>query len=93
MPIAQMLHFAQLRRQGDATITERRVMLEEHQRALEQHMQKLEQHMAALQQKIANIKAREARRDAASHPVLASGKSEAAALANPSQHVASPEAS
>src|SRR5207248_9705372 len=40
MPLAQMIHFAQLRRQGDTTITERRLILEQHQRALEQHMQK-----------------------------------------------------
>src|SRR5437899_11505883 len=46
MPLAQMIHFAALRRQGDATTTERRLILEE-------HMHKLEQHMAALQRKIA----------------------------------------
>src|SRR5579859_6446657 len=66
MPLAQMLHFAELRRQGNATVTERRLMLEEHQRALEQHMHKLEQHMAVLQTKIANIRRIEAQRDAAS---------------------------
>jgi DNA-binding transcriptional MerR regulator len=65
MPIAQMIHFAQLRRQGAATATERRLILEEHQRALEQHMQRLEQHMAALQRKITSIRKIEAQRDAA----------------------------
>ena len=85
MPLAQMIHFAQLRRQGVATVTERRLMLEEHQRALEQHMQKLEQHMAALQRKIANIKEIEAQRDAASHPVLASGQNEAFVQTNASE--------
>jgi DNA-binding transcriptional MerR regulator len=60
MPRAQMVRFAQLRRQGDATLTERRLMLEDHQRALEQRLEQLHQHMAALQQKIARLKAREA---------------------------------
>ena len=66
MPRAQMVRFAQLRRQGSATATERRIMLEQHQHFLEQRMQELEQHMAALQQKIARIKELEALRDAAS---------------------------
>ena len=78
MPRAQMVRFAQLRRQGSATLTERRIMLEQHQYSLEQHMQELEQHMAALQQKIARIKEREAQRDAASHPAHAFGESETA---------------
>jgi DNA-binding transcriptional MerR regulator len=64
MPRAQMVLFAQLRRQGDATLTERRVMLEQHRQALEQHMEQLAQHMAALQEKIARLKEREAERDA-----------------------------
>src|SRR5579859_2609919 len=59
MPLAQMIHFAELRRQGDATLTERRIMLEEHQQALEQRMQQMEQHMATLRQKIERIKERE----------------------------------
>ncbi len=57
MPIAQMLHFARLRRQGDATATERLHILEQHQHFLEEQMKQLEQHMAALQQKIAHKKA------------------------------------
>jgi DNA-binding transcriptional MerR regulator len=69
MPRAQMVRFAQLRRQGAATATERRIMLEEHQRSLEQSMQELEQHMAVLQKKIARIKEIEAHRDANSQPV------------------------
>ena len=72
MPLAQMVHFARLRRQGDATLTERRLMLEEHQRALEARMRITEQHMAALQHKIASLKAHEAQRDAASRPAHAS---------------------
>jgi DNA-binding transcriptional MerR regulator len=52
MPIAQMIHFAQLHHQGAATATERLRLLEQHQVALNQHMQKLEQNRAILQQKI-----------------------------------------
>jgi len=77
MPLAQMVRFAQLRRQGDATLTERRLMLEEHQRFLEQRMQRLEQHMSTLQQKIARLKEREALRDAVRG---------AEAVARPSSH-------
>ncbi|HZS76134.1 MAG TPA: MerR family transcriptional regulator [Ktedonobacteraceae bacterium] len=57
MPLAEMLHFAELRRQGDATAHERLLLLEQHQRSLEQQIQKLERHKAALQQKIAHKKA------------------------------------
>jgi DNA-binding transcriptional MerR regulator len=63
MPRAQMVRFAELRRQGDATATERRLLLEEHQRTLEHRMRQLEQHMSVLQQKIAHIREIEARRD------------------------------
>ena len=62
MPRAQMRRFAELRRQGDVTLAERRHLLEEHQRSLEQHLRELEQHMAALQQKIARLREREAQR-------------------------------
>ncbi len=57
MPLAEMFHFAELRRQGDATAAERLQLLEQHQLALEQRMRKLQQHMTALQQKIAHKKA------------------------------------
>lgn len=60
MPLAQMARFAELRRQGNATLTERRIMLEQHQQVLEQHMQELERNMVALQNKIASLKKREA---------------------------------
>ncbi len=81
MPRAQMVRFAQLRRQGAATATERRIILEEHQHSLEQRMQAMEQHMAALQQKIARIKEVEAQRDAASHAVHTFEQSEASVSA------------
>jgi DNA-binding transcriptional MerR regulator len=63
MPLAEMLHFARLRRQGDATAHERLLLLEQHQRSLEQQMQKLERHKIALQQKIAHKKAFLAQRE------------------------------
>jgi DNA-binding transcriptional MerR regulator len=77
MPLAEMLHFAELRRQGNATASERLRLLEHHQRALEQRMQKLEQHMVALQQKIAHKKAFLVQRNVAPFPTHASGGAEA----------------
>jgi len=78
MPRTQMVRFAELRRQGSATLTERRLMLEQHQHSLQQHMQELEQHMAVLQQKIARLKELEALQDAASHPAHENVQGEAA---------------
>ena len=71
MPLAQMIYFAALRRQGDVTATERRLILEEHQRALEEHMHQLEQHMAALQRKITHMREVEERHNAAVAQVYA----------------------
>jgi DNA-binding transcriptional MerR regulator len=71
MPLAEMLRFAQLRRQGDATAAERLHILEQHQHALEQQMQKLEQHRSALQQKIAHKKEFLARYETAAIPIAA----------------------
>lgn len=86
MPLAEMRHFAELRRQGDATAAERLKLLEHHQHALEQRMQHLEQHMRALQQKIAHKKAFLAQRNVASFPTAASGEAEAR-LASPEREV------
>jgi DNA-binding transcriptional MerR regulator len=77
MPRAQMVRFAQLGRQGSATLTERRLMLEHHQHALQQHLQELEQHMVTVQHKIAYLKALEAQRDAVPHPAQVNVKDEA----------------
>jgi DNA-binding transcriptional MerR regulator len=89
MPLAEMARFAQLRRQGVATLTERRLMLEHHQRVLEAHMQDLAQHLAALQSKIARLKAREAQQDSLAHPASISGEA-SSGVASPS--VSDPEA-
>ena len=45
MPLTQIAAFAELRRQGEATASERLEILEQHQQALVQQMQRLEQHM------------------------------------------------
>ncbi len=77
MPIAQMIHFAQLHHQGPITATERLLILEQHQSSLEQQIQKLEQHSTVLQQKIARKKAHLAQQNTASHSAHASGLSDA----------------
>lgn len=84
MPLAQMVRFAELRRQGNATLTERRIMLEQHQQVLEQHMQELERNMVALQNKIASLKKREAE-DAASQPASVGVQSQVTADASASE--------
>ncbi len=66
MPLAQMIHFAHLRRQGPSTTTERRLLLEHHQHAIAQQMRRLEQHRDALHDKITRYKEREARLAASS---------------------------
>jgi len=85
MPRAQMVRFAELRRQGSPTLTERRLMLEQHQHSLQQHMQELEQHMAMLQHKIARIKELEAQQDTVFHPAHLYGQSEAPVDASDSE--------
>jgi DNA-binding transcriptional MerR regulator len=85
MPRAQMVRFAELRRQGSATLTERRLMLEQHQHSLQQHMQELEQHMATLQHKIARLKELEAQQDPAFNPAHLFGQSEAPVGASDSE--------
>lgn len=69
MPLAQISYFAQLRHQGPQTTTERRLILEGHQRLLEQQQQRLVQHMEALTEEIACYKEREEIL-AASSPVM-----------------------
>jgi DNA-binding transcriptional MerR regulator len=83
MPLAQMIRFAQLHRQGPSIVSERRILLEEHHHSLEHQMRQLEQHTAALQLKIARLRAREAAQAAASHPAKGVGQSDAASAARP----------
>lgn len=52
MPIRHMQEFAELRRRGDATIAERRVLLEAHQRAVQAHIAELQYNLEAIMVKI-----------------------------------------
>jgi DNA-binding transcriptional MerR regulator len=52
MPLVQMIHFANLRRQGPQAVRERRLLLERHLHDVEQQMQPLKQHGGVLQHKI-----------------------------------------
>ncbi len=54
MPIQQMLRYAELRAQGDATACERRKILEEHRRDIEAKINALQECHALLTYKIAN---------------------------------------
>jgi DNA-binding transcriptional MerR regulator len=79
MPLAEMAHLAQLRRQGfAATLTERRLLYEQYQHTLQQHMQQLEQRMTVLENKIAHLKELEAQQGAEPYPAHANSQSEAA---------------
>lgn len=59
MSLAQIRHFAHLRRQGSQTIGERRLILERHQHSLEQQVQHLVQHLESLSDEIECYKERE----------------------------------
>ncbi len=52
MPIRHMQKYADLRRQGDATIAERRALLEAHQQTVQSHIEELQRNLEAITQKI-----------------------------------------
>jgi len=52
MPIRHMQEFADLRRRGDTTIAERRVLLEIHQQTVQAHIEELQRNLGAITQKI-----------------------------------------
>jgi DNA-binding transcriptional MerR regulator len=52
MPIRHMQESAALRRQGDATIAERRVLLEVHQQMVQTHIEEIQRNLEAITQKI-----------------------------------------
>lgn len=52
MPISQMVEFSDLKRQGESTLTERRMRLEEHFRRVEQRVEELQQNLKLLDHKI-----------------------------------------
>jgi DNA-binding transcriptional MerR regulator len=70
MPIREMLRYAELREQGDATSLERRKLLEDHQAAIGEKIEALQKAHALLTHKITNYKIIEERiRVAGSAPV------------------------
>ena len=52
MPIRRMQRFAELRRGGDVTVTERRALLQTHRREVEARMRALEADLAVIDAKI-----------------------------------------
>jgi len=52
MPICQMHQFANLRRQGPATVGERRAILEAHSLDVHQRLQELHHHLTAIEEKM-----------------------------------------
>lgn len=52
MPIRQMQHFAELRRQGVVTAGDRLALLREHQRVVKQRVLDLERNLAVIEHKI-----------------------------------------
>ncbi len=52
MPIRRMQEFAELRRRGEATISERRALLEAHRQTVESHMDELQRNLDAITAKI-----------------------------------------
>lgn len=52
MPIQQMQQYAELRRQGDKTISQRRKMLEDYQNHVQQQLLIIEKNLVAIQRKI-----------------------------------------
>jgi DNA-binding transcriptional MerR regulator len=69
MPIREMQRYAALREMGDATIEQRRQLLEEHQRTITSQIQALERALALLTYKINNYRQIE-ERTRVENPVL-----------------------
>lgn len=63
MPIREMQQFAQLRRQGDCTVTQRRQLLESHQQNVHQQLDELTQNLKIIQGKIQHYKELERQHD------------------------------
>ncbi len=53
MPIRTMEKFAALRRKGEASVRERRELLEQHETNIQAHMAELEESLRKIQEKIA----------------------------------------
>lgn len=52
MPIRHMQRFADLRRRGNATVAQRRALLEEHKRAVQAHIDDLQRNLEVITTKI-----------------------------------------
>ncbi|WAH37468.1 MerR family transcriptional regulator [Alicyclobacillus dauci] len=63
MPIRTMQEFASLRRKGDATVRERRELLEQHETNIRAHMAELEQNLRQIEKKIDLYKEMEEKHD------------------------------
>jgi DNA-binding transcriptional MerR regulator len=61
MPIRSMRRYADLRRAGPATVSERREMLEAHGRAIRKRLDDLGRNLAVIETKVATYKEMEAR--------------------------------
>lgn len=66
MPIREMQRFAELRRQGDRTLTQRRQLLESHQRRVYQQINELTQNLKVIQEKIQHYQELEEQYDTSS---------------------------
>lgn len=66
MPIREMQQFADLRRQGDCTLFQRRQLLETHQQHVQQQLNDLSQNLAIIQEKIQHYKELEVQHDTSS---------------------------
>jgi DNA-binding transcriptional MerR regulator len=59
MPIAEMQHFAEITRQGESTVRERREFLEAHQRKVSLDLQEMQRTLAIIDTKIAHYRSLE----------------------------------
>jgi len=64
MPIRKMQQFAELRRQGDLTVAERRMLLEAHRQEVQAHIDELQANLSEIEQKIQHYKTLELHNDA-----------------------------
>ena len=63
MPIREMQQFAELRKQGDRSLTQRRQLLETHQQHIQQQLDELTQNLKVIQEKIRHYKELEEQHD------------------------------
>ena len=66
MPIREMQQFAELRRQGDRTFSQRRQLLEIHQQHVHQQLDELTRNLKVIQEKIQHYKELEEQHDTSS---------------------------